>query len=57
MGLRRFPVLHIGGDPAEVSGSGRTGGEFDSTTKVVHRGVVGEPPFPLGKGKEKISEI
>ena len=57
MGPGRFPVLRIGSDPAEVSGSGRTGGESDSLAMVVHRGVPREPPFPLGKGKGKISEI
>ena len=57
MGPGRFPVLRIGSDPAELSGSGRTGGESDSTSMVVHWGVLGEPHFPLGKGKGKISEI
>ena len=57
MGPGRFPVLCIGSDPAKVSSSGQTGGESDSTAMVVHRGVPGEPPFPLGKGKGKISEI
>ena len=57
MGPGHFLALRIGGDPVEVSGLGRTGGESDSTTMVVHRGVLGEPHFPLGKGKDKISEI
>ena len=47
----------VGSDSAEVSGSRRTGGESDSLAMVVHRGVPGELPFPLGKGKGKISEI
>ena len=57
MGPGRFPVLRIGSDPAEVSGSGRTDGESYSMAMVVHRGVPGGPAFPLGKGKDKISEI
>ena len=57
MGLGCFPVLCIGSDPAEVSGSGRTGGESDGLVMVVHRGVSREPPLPLGKGKGKISDI
>ena len=57
MGPGHFLALRIGGDLVEVSGSGRTGGESDSTTMVVHRGVPREPHFPLGKGKDKISEI
>ena len=57
MGPGRSPVLRIGSNPAEVSGSGRTGGESDNLVMVVHRVVPGEPPFPLGKGKGKISEI
>ena len=36
---------------------GEWGGESDSTTMVVHQGVPGEPPFPLGNGKGKIKEI
>ena len=57
MGPSRFPVLRIGSDPTEVSGSGRMGGESDGLAMVVHRGVPREPPFPLGKGKGKINEI
>ena len=57
MGPGRFAILRIGSDPAEVSGSGWMGGESDSMAMVVHRGVLGEPPFPLGKGKGKINEI
>ena len=57
MGPGRLLVLRIGSDPTEVFGSGRTGGESDGLAVVVHRGVQGEPPLPLGKGKGKISEI
>ena len=57
MGPGRSSVLRIGSNPIEASGSGRTGGESDSLVVVVQRVTPGEPPFPLGKGKDKISEI
>ena len=57
MGLGRSSVLRIGSNPIEASGSGQTGGESDSLVVVVHRVTPGEPSFPLGKGKDKISEI
>ena len=57
MGHGCSSVLRIGSNPIEASGSGRTGGESDSLAVVVHRAAPGEPPFPLGKGKGKISEI
>ena len=57
MGPGRSSVLRIGSNPTKESGSGRTGGESDSLAVVVHRVAPGEPPFPLGKGKGKISEI
>ena len=57
MGPDRSSVLRIGSNPTVASGSRRTGGEFDSLDVVVHRVAPGEPPFPLGKGKGKISEI
>ena len=57
MGPGRSSVLLIGSNPTETSGSGQTGGESDSLAVVVHRAAPGEPPFPLGKGKGKISEI
>ena len=50
-------VLRIRSNSPEASGSGRTGGEYDSLSMVVHWVAPGEPPFPLGKGKGKISEI
>ena len=53
----RYFVLCIGSNPIEASGSGRTGGESDSLVVVVHLVAPREPPFPLGKGKGKISEI
>ena len=57
MGPGRSSVLRIGSNHAEVSSSGRTGGEFDSLAVVVHRVTPGELPFPLDKGKGKINEI
>ena len=57
MGLGRSSVLRIGSNLTEESSLGRTGGESNSLAVVVHRVAPGEPPFPLGKGKGKISEI
>ena len=57
MGPGRSFVLRIGSNSTEASGSGRTGGESDSLAVVVHPVAPTEPPFPLGKGKGKISEI
>ena len=50
-------VLRIGSNSTKASGSRWTGGESDSLAVVVHRVAPREPPFPLGKGKGKISEI
>ena len=57
MGPDRSSVLRIGSNSTEASGSGRTVGESYSLALVVHRAAPGEPPFPLDKGKGKISEI
>ena len=57
MGLGLSSILRIGSNPAEMSISGRTDGESYSLAMVVHQAVPREPPFPLGKGKGKISEI
>ena len=57
MGPGRSSSLRIGGDSSVVSGSGRTGGESDRLAVVALRDAPGEPPFPLGKGKDKIDEI
>ena len=57
MGPSRSSILRIGSNPTKVSGSGGIGGESDSLAVVVHRVAPGEPHFPLGKGKGKISEI
>ena len=53
----RSSILRIGSNPAKASNSGRTGGESDSLAMVVHRVAPGESPFPLNKGKGKISKI
>ena len=57
IGPGRSSVLRIGSNSTKASGSGRMGGESDSLAVVVHRVALGEPSFPLGKGKGKISEI
>ena len=57
MGLGRSCSLRIGGDSSAVSGSGRTGGESNRLVVGVPRDAPGEPPFPLGKDKDKIDEI
>ena len=57
MGPGRSSILRIGSNSTEVSGLGQTGCESDNLVVVVHRVAPGEPPFPLGKGKGKISEI
>ena len=57
MGPGCSSVLCIGSNPAEASSSGRTDGGNDSLAVVVHRAALGEPPFPLDKGKGKINEI
>ena len=40
-----------------VSGSRRAGCESDRLAVVALRDAPGEPPFPLGKGKDKIDKI
>ena len=57
MGPGRSSSLRIGDDSFAVSGSGRMGGESDRLAVVVPRDAPGEPPSPLGKGKDKIDEI
>ena len=57
MGPGCSSILRIGSNSTEVSGLWRTGGESDNLGVVAHRVTPGEPPFPLGKGKGKISEI
>ena len=57
MGLGHSSTLRIGGDSSAESGSGRTGGESNRLAMVVLRDAPGEPPSPLGKGKDKIDEV
>ena len=57
MGPSRSSSLRIGGDSSAVSGLGRTAGESNRFAVVVFRDASGEPPFALGKGKDKIDEI
>ena len=57
MGLGRSSSLRIGDDSSVVSGSRRTGGESDRLAMVALQDAPEEPPFPLGKDKDKIDEI
>ena len=57
MGLGRSSSLRIGGDSSAVSSSGLIGGESNHLAVVVLQDAPGEPPSPLGKGKDKIDEI
>ena len=57
MGPGRSSAFRIGGDSSVESGSGRPGGESNRLAMVVLRDAPGEPPSPLGKGKDKIDEI
>ena len=57
MGHNLSSILRIGSDSIKASSSGQTDGEFDGLAVVVHRVGLGEPAFPLDKGKGKISEI
>ena len=50
-------ALRIRGDSSAESGSGRMGGESNRLAMVVLRYASGEPPSPLGKGKDKIDDI
>ena len=57
MGLGRSSALRIRGDSSAESSSGRIGGESNRLAVVVRRDAPGEPPSPLGTGKNKIDEI
>ena len=57
MGPGHSSSLHIGGGSSSESGLGRMGGESNRLATVVLRDGLGEPPSPLGKGKDKIDEI
>ena len=54
MGPGSSSSLRIEGDSSVVSGSGQTGSESDRLAVVALRDAPGEPPFPLGMGKDKI---
>ena len=49
--------LRIGGDSSVAAGSRWTGGASDRSVGVDLRDALGEPHFPLNKGKERIDEI
>ena len=57
MGPGRSSSLCIGGDSSVVLGFGRTGGASDRSAEVDLRDALGEPPFPLNKGKGRIDQI
>ena len=57
MGLDRSSIMRIGSNSAETSSSGWTDGGNENLAVVVHRAALGEPPFPLDKGKGKLNEI
>ena len=57
MGPSPSSVLCIGSNHVEASSSGRTDGGYDNLAVVVHRAALGERPFPLDKGKDKLNEI
>ena len=57
MGPGRFSILRIGSNPNEESSSGQIDGGNGNLAVVVHRAALGEPHFPLDKGKGKINEI
>ena len=57
MGPGRSSSLRIGGDSSTVAGSGRTRGTSDRSAAVELRNVHRAFPFPLDKGKGRISLI
>ena len=57
MGLDRSSIMRIGSNLAETSSLGWTDGGNDNLAVVVHWAALGEPPFPLDKGKGKLNEI
>ena len=56
-GPSRSSSLRIGGDSSAVAGSERTSGASDRLAGVDPRDALGEPPFPLNKGKGRIDQI
>ena len=57
MGSGRSSSLCIGGDSSAVVGSGWTDRALDRSAGVDLRDALGEPPFPLNKGKGRIDQI
>ena len=57
MGSGRSSSLRIGGDSSAVPSSGRTGDASDNLNGVALQNALGEPLFPLDRGKGKIDEI
>ena len=57
MGSGRSSSLRIGGDSLVVVISGQAGGASDRSAGVDLRDALGEPPFPLNKGKGRINQI
>ena len=57
MGPGRSSLLRIGGDSSIISDSGQASGASDRLTGVAFRDALGEPSFPLDKGKGRIDEI
>ena len=57
MGSGRSSSLRIGGDSSAIVGSGWTDRALDRSAGVDFRDALGEPPFPLNKGKGRIDQI
>ena len=57
MGQGHSSSLRIGGGSSAAVGSGQTSGAFDRSAGVDLRDALGEPPFPLNKGKGRIDQI
>ena len=57
MGPGRSSSLRIGGASSVAANSRQAGGASIRSAGVDLRDVLGEPPLPLNKGKEKIDEI
>ena len=56
-GSGSFLCFTYRGDSSTESGSGRTGGESNRLAMVLLRDAPGEPPSPLGKGKDKLMRL
>ena len=57
MGPGHSPFLRIGGDSSVVASSERTRGAPDRSAAVELRNAPGALPFPLDKGKGRVSLI